>query len=416
MLQKDKVIESLRLELAEAQIKLVEIENMGGGQLQQLEKTLMEARMANARLMEDNESFQLLLSEKTLNGDLTQSDLLRPHSITSDRPSSRRETSSSLADELGNATDEEEDNSHKANAEIASLKDQNKALTLYINNIISRLLEHSEFEAILDKNPNLINGNEAPTTKPATVNKEKALPPPPESDGLAVPSLLDRTRSIIGGRPKARPLSQVGPTEVVPPLPTANENPDTAPRIPIRGGQAQRSSSGSHRRSNSDWAAAAVINTMYRGPSPGASGQLSPGIVSQSGSSFFSVASTGRPTGSRIPSGTTIPTISENDKLSTNRDSRLSSGRNSVTSDPDGRASPPHSTTSSGDRPSGAIMGGNKIRPLRLVQEAAEQDEAAKKANRSSWMGWFNKSTGAVKGPGEEKPQQGSGSVWPPSQ
>jgi hypothetical protein len=68
-MQKDKIIESLRLELAEAQVKLVETENMGGGRMQDLEKILLETRMTNARLMEDNESFQLLLSEKTLNGD-----------------------------------------------------------------------------------------------------------------------------------------------------------------------------------------------------------------------------------------------------------------------------------------------------------------------------------------------------------
>ncbi len=44
---------------AEAQIKLVESENQGGGRLQEVERLLMEARMANARLMEDNESYQL---------------------------------------------------------------------------------------------------------------------------------------------------------------------------------------------------------------------------------------------------------------------------------------------------------------------------------------------------------------------
>ena len=65
------MIESLRLELAEAQLKLVENENMGGDRLQLLEKQLLEARISNARLMDDNESFQLLLSEKTLNGNFT---------------------------------------------------------------------------------------------------------------------------------------------------------------------------------------------------------------------------------------------------------------------------------------------------------------------------------------------------------
>jgi len=46
-------------------------------------------------------------------------------------------------------------------------------------------------------------------------------------------------------------------------------------------------------------------------------------------------------------------------------------------------------------------MTGNKMRPLRLVQETAEEEEAQRqklKANRGSWIaGWFNKPS-----PGEE--------------
>ena len=73
--QKDKIIEDLRLELAEYQVKMLEVENAGGGRLRELEKQLLETRMTNARLMEDNESFQLLLGEKTLNGDLSRGDV-----------------------------------------------------------------------------------------------------------------------------------------------------------------------------------------------------------------------------------------------------------------------------------------------------------------------------------------------------
>src|SRR5262245_11748777 len=47
--QKDKIIEGLRLELAEVQIKLVEMENAGGGRMRELEKQLLETRMTNAR-------------------------------------------------------------------------------------------------------------------------------------------------------------------------------------------------------------------------------------------------------------------------------------------------------------------------------------------------------------------------------
>ena len=49
-------------------------------------------------------------------------------------------------------------------------------------------------------------------------------------------------------------------------------------------------------------------------------------------------------------------------------------------------------------------MTGNKMRPLRLVQETEEAEGAARarnKANRGSWvMGWFNK--GVERAPGDE--------------
>ena len=72
--------------------------------------------------------------------------------------------------------------------------------------------------------------------------------------------------------------------------------------------------------------------------------------------------------------------------------------------------SPPRSLAGSANSGTGAIVAGNKLRPLRLVQENVEmgsgdqgggrkksegiKDEeaaAAKKAKRGSWMGWFNK-------------------------
>ena len=82
VMQRDMVIESLRLELAEAQIKLVEMENMG---VQEMERTLLETKMENARLMEDNESFQLLLAEKTLHGDFMKVDFMhRPGNLAAE--------------------------------------------------------------------------------------------------------------------------------------------------------------------------------------------------------------------------------------------------------------------------------------------------------------------------------------------
>ena len=469
VMQKDKIIEGLRLELAEAQIKLVELENQGGGRLHQLEKDMYDAKIQNARLMEENESFQLLLSEKTLNGDLAQSDLLRAPSPSRPQSSSPgpAHRGQSLADELqddesvdapesagGGGSAEGTTKERRLQSEVNSLKDQNKALTLYINNIISRLLQHEQFEQILDQTPDLMAGPGAVSRKfmPApVVDTEKELPPPPPpppKDDVVEPtaqqqSLLQRAGSVLRGRgtKPLRPGSQfVDPQQMQQQLsqprvdeqPTLHENPETAPRIPLGRSASTRGDSG-HRRSRSDWPAASVVTNMYKGPPPSTQAPLSPGLSSPQGRSggFFNTV--------RTVSGTIVPTIEEGEQRDREREKEnhqpslvprpsstdeVRSTRNSVTSNPSdirpelepsvsftsgasgaevtsSPSSPPRSTTSSGDRdprPSGAVMMGSKPRPLRLVQEAAHDDEKAKKAaNRGSWFGWMNK--GGAGGP-----------------
>lgn len=418
VMQKDKVIEGLRLELAEAQIKLVEVENMGGGRLQKIENEMYETKVQNARLMEENESFQLLLSEKTLNGDFSNSEFLRPHSNVDSRPSSSRQaTGNTLADELeGEEEGEVGEDTRKLQAELAAAKDQNKALTLYINNIISRLLQHDQFEQILDKTPDLMSGQPASNNKPnKPANTEKELPPPPPEKDEQPTGLLQRARSVMGGK-KPRPQSQIITSEQAPSM---NENPSTAPSVPL---YERRSVSGGHRRANSEWAAASVVNNMYRGPSPGSMAPGSPGLGSptQRPVSYFAAPQplgARMPSNTRNPSGNNVPTIDENNVTSSNAEnanptSAPNPNRMSIPSNPltDGHdetgdasnpSSPPRSVTSSGDRESraggsGAVMMGSKMRPLRLVKEAETQDDAAKKqANRGSWFGWMNKGASA---------------------
>lgn len=498
IMQKDKVIEGLRLEIAEAQIKLVELENLGGGHLQQMEKDAYELRMQNARLMEENESFQLLITEKTLNGDFVASDLLRVPSANDSRPGSRTNSTkhgrASLADELAGQDDmsstaeildtatvaeggtgEASLKERRLQTDLNNAKDQNKALTLYINNIISRLLQHEQFEQILDQTPDLMAGPGAISKKFAAQRDpdgEKELPPPPppkdDQDQAGPQSLLQRAGSVLRGRgtKPARPTSVIGPAASEPrpeePAATVHSNPSTAPSIPLNRttSTTTRGSSG-HRRANSDWpasAASSVVTNMYRGPSPALQGPASPGLSSPTSSrnSFFALGA-----GSRLPSSSTVPTIAEsegkeNDVPATStqgihRDSKghsdaSRSNRDSVASQPGGAAapsatasgsgpfadfsnlpptasnpsSPPRSTTSSGERPAPnvpAVMMGSKPRPLRLVQEAQDSDEKARKAqNRGSWFGWMN-NAGGVGPAGMPAWMQGrSGSDSGPSQ
>lgn len=442
LMQKDKIIEELKMDLAEAQLKLAEADNLGGGRLLQLQKEMYDIKMQNARLMEENESFQLLLTEKTLNGDVAHSDLLRPPSERGgSRPPSRQPNAgasgTSLADELENHVESDsmdqdgalgvgDEQTKRLQSEVNSLKDQNKALTLYINNIISRLLQHEQFEQILDKTPDLMAGPGAASKRGSgmVANTEKELPPPPPpkderaGDQQESQGFLQRAKSVMGGAARRRPMStMVAPSDqerLVLQLKAdeqgkLTENPDTAPRVPL----GRSSSTRGHRRANSEMPGAAhIVTSMYRGPSPSLQGPASPGLTSPTGrSSFFNSA---QPLAHRMPSGGVVPTIAEAESAAgkentypgPQRDSKLSahgSQRNSVISNPSGDlnedggggpASPPRSTTSSGDRESrsgGAIMMGSKPRPLRLVQEAAEEKEERKLANRGSWFGWMNK-------------------------
>ena len=444
------MIESLRLELAEAQIKLVEMENMGGGKVREVEKALMETRMTNARLMEDNESFQLLLSEKTLNGDFSSGLLsgrseVHPRAPSRDGPS--HEGGGSLADELQSVTTESDGGGDgeiekRLNAEINALRDQNKALTLYINSIIERLLNHKGLESVLDKTPNLLSGPDSASAKFTNAEKDlPAVPPPKDSKDSTTggPGFLARAKSVMVPRTRElsanpsslrpRPasviqsLSTSQPTSSSEPTsqPSANEDPDTAPSIPITRSQSVRGHAESgHGRRTSDWSHAAVVQNMYRGPPPG---PQSPTALTSPRNSFF---------GQRMASGSSIPTIEEHDTdgdatshvrsqalaalegadlgpphapsaprassaprdMSTSRDismTREDSAAGSEPVDPN-TSSPPRSVGSSGDRSGPAVMGGNKMRPLRLVQDKHEQDEKEKKAaNRASWMGWFNR-------------------------
>ena len=362
LLQKDKLIESLRLELAESQIKQVEMENQGGGRQRELEKSLMETRMANARLMEDNESYQLLLSERTLNGDFTKGDFMREAHT---EPKSKLGRVDSLADELESA-DAPEGDSPRRSDEVKSLKDQNRALTLYIERIISKVLQVEGFEHVLNQNE-----NEPP--KPT----EKDLPPtPPEKDD-APQTFLQRAKSVVSGqatRPKPRPVSQM----ISNAHPSANENPDTAPAIPFQRNQSVRAS---HRRVRSEMTDLPAPGTFgplsgrTSGTSGGPTSPTGPGSrQSASGASYFSGS------GNRAPSVSSQPR------------SRLSSGA-SATSDPHGDAgstgvtsSPPSSNGM--NNYTGAVMTQKGMRPLRLATKA-DEEAARKKANRGSWMGWF---------------------------
>ncbi|KAK8084846.1 hypothetical protein PG997_006117 [Apiospora hydei] len=407
LLQKDKLIESLRLELAEAQIKLVESENQGGGRLHEVERLLMEARMANARLMEDNESYQLLLQEKTLHGDFGKGDFsymgvsanqdalsaLEGRSSTGgEAPAEPNNTNNnnnassslgaSLADELGDAADDlavstVDDGEHqrRLEGEIRAMKDQNKALTLYINKIIERLLQHQEFEHILDQSSD-------PKSAGANVNKE--LPTTPLDSQHPGASFLARAKSAMGNSPPpamAPGARRPRPMSFIPSTNTAHHDPDTAPSIPI--GLARSASS---RRqpgrpmSEQIIGAAGIVNAMYKGPDGPMSPTLSAG---RNSAQFFSGAGTPR----AASMGNSAPTAGNFPGMRSETSSVSGESAGGDASNTSASQSPPRTIGSGHSESKGghATFAGNKPRPLRLVQENAPAPEQNK---RASWFGW----------------------------
>ncbi|KAI0406554.1 hypothetical protein F4802DRAFT_558240 [Xylaria palmicola] len=379
LLQKDKLIESLRLELAEAQIKLVESENQGGGRLHEVERLLMEARMANARLMEDNESYQLLLQEKTLHGDFGKGDFnYMGVSANQDALNALEGRSStggaqtpgtSLADELGSMADESEmgeDPTRRLEAELRALKDQNKALTLYINKIIERLLQHQEFEHILDTSSD--------SKSSANVHKDLPPPPPTEMPGVGA-TLLQRAKSMATSRAPAQVKPR--PMTVMPAQNSAHNNPETAPSIPISLGRSQSTRRSGRPMSEQFTGAAGIVNAMYKGPD----GPLSPTLSNpRNSASFFSGVSTPRvSSGQGAPSAGNFPGM-RSETSSVSGDSASAEG--TASSPP--RAASGHVGTSGSEK--ATTFAGNKPRPLRLVQENAIEKQAENK--RASWMGW----------------------------
>lgn len=351
---------------------MMETENMGGGRMREVERLLLEARMTNARLMEDNESYQLLLSEKTLTGDFAKSEFMGSASHNADALSALegRTAVPSLADELSEAGEDvsEDPNSRRLEAELKSAKDQNKALTLYINKIIERLLQHQDFEAILDQSSDF---------RPGTANMDKELPPPPKEQASGA-SILQRAKSVaMGATRRPRPQSQLPATH------SALTDPETAPSIPF--GLARTSSYRVGRPQSEQFTgAASVVNQMYKG------GQTSPPLhgpqTPRHSQSFFAPPSqTGNPNAAhRMPSTGQVPTQGNFPGMR--------SDTSSTSGDSGDVSTPPSNSPPRAREEKATTFAGNKPRPLRLVQDQNENrrmsEDESKAAKRASWMGW----------------------------
>lgn len=130
-----------------------------------LEHEITNVKQVNRSLMEDNESYQILLHEKTINGEFMMNPIMQVED--NNTPSLMKESSSSntnngggglnLADELAssipdwNNQKEAENNQtiQKLTEEVKVLQDTNRALQLYMNKILMKIINNKQLEDVL---------------------------------------------------------------------------------------------------------------------------------------------------------------------------------------------------------------------------------------------------------------------------
>ncbi|KAI8993639.1 hypothetical protein BDB01DRAFT_776990 [Pilobolus umbonatus] len=148
----EKMICDLKNEISDHSIQITNNLNNNALQLNKIDELQYELeniRQLNTQLMEENEGYQLLLHEKTLNG----SHIMGLDSLLlSNSNNSNTVDHLNLANELTKA-DNPLDNSrgyiNKLNEEIRQLQDTNKALNLYMNKILMRIVNNRQLEAVL---------------------------------------------------------------------------------------------------------------------------------------------------------------------------------------------------------------------------------------------------------------------------
>jgi len=302
---------------------------------------------------------------------------------------------SSLAEELESAEGGTE-NEKRLQAEVKKLTEANKALTLYMDKFLSKIMANEGAEALFEKKA----GNSPSAQDPPP----RAGPSPAGGDQAAVPSFLKRMSSVARRRPlsqitvlsspvseepggaQSRPASQLVPPNSARLAPTtANENPATAPSIPIGRSVSVSARARGHRHTQSTQSQSGEQSSgLGTSPSPHQPVDISSPLLTPRTSSFMSNPMTG----SRSTSASNVPTTLSEKPQSSSGTSVASHEHAEVGN------SPPR-TREGNTNYTGAVMTQKGLRPLRLAQQAsdvaAEEEAARKRANRASWMGWFNK-------------------------
>ncbi|KAF9983390.1 hypothetical protein BGZ65_001857 [Modicella reniformis] len=210
----EKMVAELRRQILAMNQDMIERQYTFRLRESELQAEVSQARELNRNLVEENESFQLLLHEKSMNGEFMQTSIMKNTNYDDDLigtpTSSANNRSTSLADELGKALSQlssSEELIAQLNAleeEKKTLKEDNKALNLYISKILTRIMEKPQMMALLasDYNPPSTTVTETPVTVNSQGNKNRGST---DNSGSDVDSKKDlgKQPSKQTGRPRS---------------------------------------------------------------------------------------------------------------------------------------------------------------------------------------------------------------------
>ncbi|CAO3589842.1 unnamed protein product [Absidia cylindrospora] len=290
----DKLILDLRAEMEQQKSMVQDRDAHAQRQslrIQHLDQEIANVKQVNQSLMEDNESYQILLHEKTISGEFMMNPIMQVEasSDTSNGITQQSSPSSNtsggglnLAAELNLANDFEA--TQKANQvdiavqkltdEIKTLQDTNRALQLYMNKILMKIIDNKQLEDVLSI--------DQPKPKPAPINtftnKDNKETPPveaaPRSAGLGpaptrtLSSTLLNKGGATGRQQRRRTISYWGSKAPIQPLPndtTTKTDPPSGHASPngsfdddrtTRRHSAMTSNSNSSNNTNGGWAKA----------------------------------------------------------------------------------------------------------------------------------------------------------------
>ncbi|CEP15637.1 hypothetical protein [Parasitella parasitica] len=195
-----------------------------------LQHEIVSIKKVYQGLMEENESYQILLHEKTINGEF----IMNPIMQVEDSPTMKESISTSsntqglnLAAELASSVPDWNNQSdptiQKLNDEIKTLQDTNRALQLYMNKILMKIINNKQLEDVLsiDQPTTPTNQQSSDPKKDsaegegasAGANSERGVGPTPTKTVSTVASAANGTASKLltsANRNRRRTISSWG--------------------------------------------------------------------------------------------------------------------------------------------------------------------------------------------------------------